>query len=42
VQLIGASDKLDAVISALGTANIREVVRSGVSGLARGAKTLSP
>jgi acetolactate synthase-1/3 small subunit len=42
VQLIGASDKLDAFISALGTANIMEVVRSGVSGIARGEKTLSP
>jgi acetolactate synthase-1/3 small subunit len=41
VQLIGASDKLDAFISALGTANIMEVVRSGVSGIARGEKTLS-
>nr|WP_067286809.1 acetolactate synthase small subunit [Marinobacterium profundum] len=42
VQLIGASDKLDAFISALGTATIMEVVRSGVSGIARGEKTLSP
>ncbi|MFC6670383.1 MAG: acetolactate synthase small subunit [Oceanospirillaceae bacterium] len=41
VQLIGASDKLDAFISALGAANIMEVVRSGVSGIARGEKTLS-
>lgn len=41
VQLVGASDKLDAFISSLGTANIMEVVRSGVSGIARGEKTLS-
>jgi acetolactate synthase I/III small subunit len=41
VQLIGASDKLDAFISALGTASIMEVVRSGFSGIARGEKTLS-
>jgi acetolactate synthase-1/3 small subunit len=41
VQLIGASDKLDAFISALGTTSIMEVVRSGVSGIARGEKTLS-
>ncbi|GGO77881.1 acetolactate synthase small subunit [Marinobacterium nitratireducens] len=41
VQLIGASDKLDAFISALGATSIMEVVRSGVSGIARGEKTLS-
>ncbi|MFT6352085.1 MAG: acetolactate synthase-1/3 small subunit [Neptuniibacter pectenicola] len=41
VQLVGASSKLDAFIEALGTANIMEVVRSGVSGIARGEKVLS-
>ncbi|WP_027857376.1 acetolactate synthase small subunit [Marinobacterium jannaschii] len=41
VQLVGSSDKLDAFITALGTANIMEVVRSGVSGIARGEKVLS-
>ncbi|WP_286240283.1 acetolactate synthase small subunit [Neptuniibacter halophilus] len=41
VQLIGASSKLDAFIEALGTANIMEVVRSGVSGIARGEKVLT-
>lgn len=41
VQLIGDSAKLDAFIAALGTASIMEVVRSGVSGIARGEKVLS-
>ncbi|MBA4501093.1 acetolactate synthase small subunit [Marinobacterium marinum] len=41
VQLVGASDKLDAFISALGSASIMEVVRSGVCGIARGEKVLS-
>ena len=41
VQLVGASSKLDAFIEALGTANIMEVVRSGVSGIARGEKVLA-
>jgi acetolactate synthase-1/3 small subunit len=41
VQLVGASSKLDAFIEALGTSNIMEVVRSGVSGIARGEKVLS-
>ena len=41
VQLIGDSSKLDAFIAALGTASIMEVVRSGVSGIARGEKVLS-
>jgi acetolactate synthase-1/3 small subunit len=39
--LIGDSAKLDAFIAALGTASILEVVRSGVSGIARGEKVLS-
>lgn len=41
VQLVGKSSKLDAFIEALGTSNIMEVVRSGVSGVARGEKVLS-
>jgi acetolactate synthase-1/3 small subunit len=41
VQLVGKSSKLDAFIEALGTSNIMEVVRSGVSGIARGEKVLS-
>ena len=41
IQLVGASDKLDAFIEALGETVIIEVVRSGVSGIARGEKSLS-
>lgn len=41
VQLIGDSEKLDAFIQAVGAAVVIEVVRSGVSGVARGEKTLS-
>ncbi|EPJ46155.1 MAG: acetolactate synthase 3 regulatory subunit [Osedax symbiont Rs1] len=41
VQLVGSSKKLDAFIAALETANLIEVVRTGVSGIARGEKTLS-
>lgn len=41
VQLAGATDKLDAFIQAVGEASILEVVRSGVSGIARGEKILS-
>ena len=41
VQLTGASDKLDAFIEAIGTSAILEVVRSGVSGIARGERVLS-
>jgi len=41
VQLVGASSKLDAFIEALGASNIMEVVRSGVSGIARGEKVLT-
>ncbi|MCJ8297621.1 MAG: acetolactate synthase small subunit, partial [Pseudomonadales bacterium] len=35
------SRKLDAFIEAMDTANLIEVVRTGVSGIARGDKTLS-
>lgn len=41
VQLVGSSRKLDAFIEALETTNLIEVVRTGVSGIARGEKTLS-
>ena len=41
VQLTGASDKLDAFIEAVGAPAILEVVRSGVSGIARGERVLS-
>ncbi|MEE3319422.1 MAG: acetolactate synthase small subunit [Pseudomonadota bacterium] len=41
IQLTGASDKLDAFISAIGEAQVLEVVRSGVSGISRGEKVLS-
>ncbi len=41
IQITGASDKLDTFIEAIGEAVILEVVRSGVSGIARGEKVLS-
>ncbi len=41
VQLAGNSGKLDAFIQAIGDTCILEVVRSGVSGIARGEKILS-
>lgn len=42
VQLVGSSSKLNAFIETLiGTQNILEVVRSGVSGITRGDKVLS-
>lgn len=41
IQVTGASDKLDAFIQSVGDANVLEVVRTGVSGLARGEKVLS-
>jgi acetolactate synthase-1/3 small subunit len=41
VQLAGTSDKLDAFIHAIGEELVLEVVRSGVSGIARGEKVLS-
>ena len=41
VQLTGASDKLDAFVESVGEASILEVVRSGVSGIARGDKILT-
>jgi len=41
VQLAGPADKLDAFLYAVGETAILEVVRSGVSGIARGDKVLS-
>lgn len=41
VQLAGTTDKLDSFIQAIGTTSIVEVVRSGVTGIARGDKVLS-
>ncbi|WP_207061738.1 acetolactate synthase small subunit [Motiliproteus sp. SC1-56] len=41
VQLTGDSAKLDAFIEVLGPTNVLEVVRTGVSGIARGEKVLS-
>lgn len=41
IQLSGTTDKLDSFVQALGTGSILEVVRSGVTGIARGEKVLS-
>jgi acetolactate synthase-1/3 small subunit len=41
IQVTGAADKLDSFLEAVGEAAIIEVVRSGVSGIARGEKILS-
>jgi acetolactate synthase-1/3 small subunit len=41
IQLTGTSDKLDAFVAAMAGAEILEVVRSGVAGIARGEKVLS-
>jgi len=41
VEMTGDSQKLDAFIQAVKGAGILEVVRSGVSGIGRGVKTLS-
>lgn len=40
VQLAGTSEKLDSFISAVGQNAVLEVVRTGVSGIARGEKVL--
>jgi len=40
IELTGTSDKLDAFVQAVRGAGIIEVVRSGVSGIARGEKNL--
>lgn len=41
VQVTGTADKLDAYLEAVGDAVIMEVVRTGVSGISRGEKSLS-
>lgn len=41
IQIVGASDKLDAYLAAVGDASILEVVRTGVCGLSRGEKVLA-
>ena len=41
IQIAGASDKLDAFLDSVDDEAILEVVRSGVSGIARGEKVLS-
>lgn len=41
VQVAGTTDKLDAFVQAVGESAILEVVRTGVSGIARGEKILS-
>ena len=41
VELTGAGDKLDAFLDAVGRERILETVRSGVSGIARGEKSLN-
>jgi len=40
IELTGDSDKLDAFIRSVGTTAILEVVRSGVTGIARGERGL--
>jgi acetolactate synthase-1/3 small subunit len=42
IQLSGTTEKLDAFVAAVGDAQILEVVRSGVAGIARGDKVLRP
>lgn len=41
VQLAGTSEKLEAFLAAIGPASVVEVVRSGVSGIARGERVLT-
>ncbi|WP_188150238.1 acetolactate synthase small subunit [Teredinibacter waterburyi] len=41
IQITGPTDKLNAFFQAVGEASILEVVRSGVTGIARGEKVLS-
>lgn len=41
IQITGTSDKLDAFVQSIGETAVLEVVRSGVSGIARGEKVLS-
>lgn len=42
IELTGSSDKLDGFLSAVNHDDILEVVRSGVTGIARGQKALHP
>ena len=42
IQLTGPTEKLDSFVAALGEAEVMEVVRSGVAGMARGEKILTP
>ena len=41
VQLTGTSDKLNSFVEAIGPTSVLAVVRTGVSGIARGEKVLS-
>ncbi|MET4692791.1 acetolactate synthase small subunit [Endozoicomonas lisbonensis] len=41
IQLVGTQEKLDAFIEAVGHAQVLEVVRSGITGIARGEKVLT-
>jgi len=41
VQITGNSEKLDAFINSIAEGGVLEIVRSGVSGIARGEKVLS-
>jgi acetolactate synthase-1/3 small subunit len=41
IQLVGTQEKLDGFIEAIGQAQVLEVVRSGITGIARGEKVLS-
>lgn len=41
VQVAGTTDKLDAFVQSVGESAVLEVVRTGVSGIARGEKVLS-
>lgn len=42
IQLAGTTDKLDSFVAALPEADVLEVVRSGVAGIARGDRVLRP
>lgn len=42
IELTGPGDKLDAFIESLVGIEVVEIVRSGVSGIARGSKSLKP
>lgn len=42
VQLTGNQDKLDAFVSAMAPGSVLEVVRTGVSGIARGESVMAP